>query len=65
MKNRLFVATRKGAFVLERRMAAKWEVVHSGFLGDNLSIITHDGRDGSVYVAAAHGHFGVKVHRSD
>ncbi len=34
------------------------------FLGDNASIVLSDRRDGNVYVALGHGHFGVKLHRS-
>jgi hypothetical protein len=63
MANRAFVATRKGLFTVDRT-AAGWRVGDVAHLGDNLSIVTPDPRDGSVYAAIGHGHFGVKMHRS-
>ncbi|MFQ5495127.1 MAG: exo-alpha-sialidase, partial [Phycisphaerae bacterium] len=67
MSDRVFVATRKGLFRLDRDGdggASPWRITRASFLGDNLSIVLPDARDGCVYAAADHGHFGVKLHRS-
>jgi hypothetical protein len=64
MSNRLFVGTRKGAFRLDRGETG-WQITERGFLGDNVSLVMHDSRDGAVYAALDHAHFGVKMHRSD
>lgn len=67
MRERLFVATRKGVFTLARakgRARPRWHVARAQFLGDNASMVLPDRRDGWVYVALGHGHFGVKMHRS-
>lgn len=65
MSERLYVATRKGLFTVEpRRGAGCWAVARTAFLGDCLSNVLPDLRDGTVYAAFALGHFGVKLHRS-
>lgn len=67
MSARLFVATRKGLFTVERRKGRarpRWAIARAEFLGDNASMVLPDRRDGWVYVALGHGHFGVKLHRS-
>lgn len=63
MATRAHVATRKGLFTIEGTSAG-WSIVRTGFLGDNCSAVTHDPRDGALYVALDHGHFGSKLHRS-
>lgn len=63
MSEKLFVATRKGLFTVEKKSGA-WKITDSKFLGDNCTIVLPDNRDNSVYVAIGHGHFGVKMHRS-
>ncbi len=60
----IHVATRKGLFLLERRGGA-WEIERVSFLGDPVSKVLEDPRDGRLYAALALGHFGVKLHRSD
>ena len=62
MSTRLFVATRKGLFQVERGKS-RWTVKKVHFLGDNATMVLPDPRDGTVYVALGHGHFGVKLHR--
>jgi hypothetical protein len=62
--SRLFVATRKGLFTVEDGAAGRWFVARSAFLGDNVSMVLADPRDGTVYAALEHGHFGAKMHRS-
>jgi hypothetical protein len=63
MSDRLLVSTRKGLFRLARG-AGGWEIVGVDFLGDNVSMAMADRRDGRLYAALDHGHFGVKMHRS-
>lgn len=36
-----------------------------GFLGDNVTVALHDPRSGHLFAALNHGHFGVKLHRSE
>src|SRR5947199_8291442 len=67
MSDRLYVATRKGVFTIARRKGrprARWAITRADFLADNASIVLPDRREGAVYVALGHGHFGVKLHRS-
>ena len=65
MSDRAFVATRKGLFTLQRGAGGSWAVTQVSFLGDPVSLVLPDRRDGAVYAALDHGHFGVKLHRSD
>lgn len=53
------IATRKGLFLLEGDALRC-----IGFLGDPVTMALHDARDGSIYAAVGHGHFGAKLHRS-
>jgi hypothetical protein len=64
MSTRCHVSTRKGLFTFERH-ASGWSVARVSFLGDNCTLSAHDPRTGRLYAALNHGHFGVKVHRSD
>ncbi len=61
---RLYVGTRKGLFIFEK-LAAAWELVNTAFIGVPVSTVLHDARDNTLYVALNHGHFGVKLQRSD
>lgn len=63
MGDRLLVGTRKGLFEVERT-ASGWSVSGAKFLGDNVSMVLPDPRDGTTYAALDHGHFGAKLHRS-
>lgn len=63
MSNRLLVATRKGLFTLERRPDG-WRITDTAFLADPVSIVLPVGSE-AIYAALDHGHFGVKLHRSD
>lgn len=63
MSDRLFVATRKGLFTLEKRNG-RWPVNEPQFLGDPVSAVLPDARDGTLYAALSLGHFGVKMRRS-
>lgn len=61
--DRCFVGTRKGLFVLARK-GDGLEVASAHFLGAPVTMVLPDERDGAVYAAVKHGHFGAKVHRS-
>lgn len=60
----LLVTTRKGLFVVEGR-GREARLTRSAFLGDNVPIALVDRRDGAWYAVLDHGHFGVKLHRSE
>jgi hypothetical protein len=63
MSHRLLVATRKGLFTVDRD-GSGWAIARSAFLGDSVTMVLPDARDGSVYAALDHGHFGTKLQRS-
>jgi hypothetical protein len=63
MSDRLLVGTKKGMFELRRR-GCGWSIVATRFLGDPISIVLADPRDGSIYAAQALGHFGANLQRS-
>jgi len=60
----LLVSTRKGLFVVEGKGSAA-RISRTAFLGDNVPITMVDRRDGAWYAVLDHGHFGVKLHRSE
>lgn len=64
MSDRIRVATRKGLFTVERG-AGGWSVASTAFLGDPVTAVLDDARDGALYAALNLGHFGVKLRRSD
>ncbi len=63
MTTRIWVGTHKGVFTIERR-SGRWTIAQAAFLGDDSPMLLPDPRDGSLYVALHHGHFGSKLHRS-
>ena len=63
MDNRMLIATRKGLFQLHRA-GNFWSIDHASFLGDNVSMVTVDPRDGVIYAGLDHGHFGCKLQKS-
>ncbi len=65
MSDRLLVSTRKGLFTVGRKGPGAWSIERVSFLGDNVSLALADPRDGTWYAALDHGHFGVKLQRSD
>jgi len=65
MKDRIYLATRKGLFTVERTSAGDWRVADTSFLGDPVTIVLDDARDGTLYAALNLGHFGVKLRRSN
>lgn len=64
MPDRLLIATRKGLMALSRARGG-WRLGVLGFLGDNVTSVVRDPRDGAIYAGLNLGHFGVKLHRSD
>lgn len=64
MTDRLLAATRKGLLTLARKDGA-WSIVASEFPGVPVTAVLCDPRDGAIYAALKHGHFGSKLHRSD
>lgn len=64
MSDKLLVATRKGLFTVVRGSGG-WSVTGGDFLGDNVTMVLPDPRDGATYAALNLGHFGVKLHRRE
>jgi len=64
MSERILVATRKGLLTLARQNGS-WRVAATDFPGVPVTAALHDPRDGVLYAALKHGHFGSKLHRSD
>ena len=60
----VLVSTRKGLFVVEGS-GKEARVTRGAFLGDNVALSLVDPRDGAWYAVLDHGHFGVKLHRSE
>ncbi|KVM66663.1 sialidase [Burkholderia ubonensis] len=63
MNDRLLVATRKGLFVLQADGKGGWPLGEPHFIGEPVSMVLADPRDGTLYAALNLGHFGVKLHR--
>ena len=64
MSDTLLVSTRKGLFTVKKGPGG-WSIAATSFLGDNVSLALADPRDGAWYAALDHGHFGVKLQRSE
>jgi len=64
MAERIFVATRKGLIIFARGHDGRWRVVQTDFLGDAVTMVFPDARDGRVYAALRLGHFGPKLRRT-
>ena len=64
MPETLHAATRKGLLTFERASGG-WRMTGTAFLGDPVSAVLPDGRDGAIYAALNLGHFGIKLHRSE
>ncbi len=68
MRGELQVATRKGLFTFAKNgkgTKKAWNINRVDFLADHVSNVLQDPRDGAIYAALDHGHFGVKLHRAD
>lgn len=64
MADVLHVATRKGLFRLEPDDGGGWAIARASFVGDPVTIVLDDARDGSLYAGLNLGHFGTKLRRS-
>lgn len=64
MTRTVMVSTRKGLFEVTKGRGG-WRVSEGHFLGDNVTLMLRDPRDGTDYAALNHGHFGIKIHRRD
>lgn len=60
----ILVSTRKGLFTFVKG-AQGWQVKDTAFLGIPVTYAMKDRRDGALYASLNHGHFGVKLHRSE
>ena len=59
----LYLGTRKGLFQVNRE-ADGWRVANTSFRGVQVPMLLPDARDGTLYAAVEHGHFGSKFHAS-
>ena len=62
---RLHLGTRKGYLAFCRVTRGNWRVERSAFIGDPVTQILPDPRDGRLIAALNLGHFGVKLRTSD
>ncbi len=63
MSHNIHIGTRKGLFTLKKG-STSWDISQVDFLGSTVTMVLNDPRDGWLYAALNHGHFGVKLHRS-
>ena len=63
MNTQLHVGTRKGLLLIERS-AGEWRIVRVSHLGVPVPMLLPDPRDGTLFAAVEHGHFGTKFHAS-
>lgn len=63
MSTKLYLGTRKGLIEAERR-DGRWQLTRCSFRGVQVPMLLPDARDGRLYAAVNHGHFGTKVHVS-
>ncbi len=63
--NRLLVGTRKGLFELRDDQGDRWRVARHSHHAIPVTLTLADPRDGALYAALDHGHFGTKLQRSD
>ena len=61
---RLFVGSRKGLLSF-MQSGGNWALERCSFVGEPVSAVLSDPRDGTLYAALNLGHFGVKLHRSE
>lgn len=65
MMKTLWVGTRKGLFEFNKSGNGWAQAGKPAFLAAPVTFVLDDPRDGALYVALSHGHFGCKLHRSD
>lgn len=64
MASTIHLGTHKGLFTL-KRAGSNWEIDRVDFLGEPVSMLFEDPRNGCLYAGLNLGHFGVKLHRSE
>lgn len=64
MSTTLHLGTRKGLFTIKRTPGG-WAVDRVDLLGQPVTMLLEDHRDGSLYAGLTLGHFGAKLRRSD
>ncbi len=64
MSDRFYAGTRKGLFTFVRDAGGSWKIERVDFLGEPVTMLLPDPRDGMLYASLTLGHFGVKLHRS-
>jgi hypothetical protein len=64
MADRIYVATRKGLITYARGKDKRFRIAQTDFLGDPVTMVLPDARDGTVYAALNLGHFGPKLRRT-
>ncbi len=64
MRKRILVGTRKGLLILEKKMS-NWQIVDDHFLGIPVNMVFEDSRNGTWWVSLDHGHWGMKLHKSE
>ena len=64
MAARIHLGTRKGLFTLVRTDSG-WSMDRVDFLGQPVTMLLEDHRDGALYACLTLGHFGTKLRRSD
>jgi photosystem II stability/assembly factor-like uncharacterized protein len=63
MSDRCYISTRKGLFTVARG-TSRWTIKKAAFVGDNVTVMMADPRNGDLLATLNHGHFGVKMQRS-
>lgn len=61
----LHLGTRKGYLAFHRVRRGRWRIARAAFVGDPVSQLLPDPRDGRLYAALDLGHFGVKLRVSE
>ena len=56
MADTIFVGTRKGLFKIERGSGSSYSITQASFVGDPVTMVLHDARDGTIYASIGHGH---------
>ncbi|EDY83145.1 BNR/Asp-box repeat domain protein [Verrucomicrobiia bacterium DG1235] len=63
--HKILVTSRKGLFLFDQDSdTSQYAIAKTAFLGDPVTLALHDPRDGTLYAALKHGHFGCKLHKS-
>ncbi|MGD2133998.1 MAG: hypothetical protein PVI23_14485 [Maricaulaceae bacterium] len=65
MSETIYVGSKKGLFTFTRNGKGWKEAGEPAFIGEPVSQVLVDTRDGAIYAALHLGHFGHKLHRSD